>query len=102
MNEVFGIDVSHHNGCIDWEQVARSGKKFAIMKCQYEAQSHRVDEYFERNYEEAGGCLQSQSAHEGLTVFPHPLFHYPTVPFFLQMLPSDQPALSAGRQGGPG
>jgi GH25 family lysozyme M1 (1,4-beta-N-acetylmuramidase) len=54
MSEVFGIDVSHHNGCIDWEQVARSGKKFAIMKCQYEAQSHRVDEYFERNYEESG------------------------------------------------
>ena len=54
MSEVFGIDVSHHNGRIDWEQVARSGKKFAIMKAQYEAQSHRIDEYFERNYEEAG------------------------------------------------
>lgn len=54
MNEVFGVDVSHHNGRIDWEQVAKSGKKFAILKCQYEAQSHRIDEYFEYNYAEAG------------------------------------------------
>jgi GH25 family lysozyme M1 (1,4-beta-N-acetylmuramidase) len=54
MNEVFGIDVSHHNGRIDWEQVAHDNKKFAIMKCQYEAQSHRIDEYFEYNYEQAG------------------------------------------------
>lgn len=54
MSEVFGIDVSHHNGRIDWEQVARSGKKFAIFKAQYEAQSHRVDETFEFNYAESG------------------------------------------------
>lgn len=54
MSEAFGIDVSHHNGRIDWEQVSRSGKKFAIMKCQYEAASHRIDEYFEYNYTEAG------------------------------------------------
>ena len=54
MSEVFGIDVSHHNGSIDWELVAQNNKKFAILKCQYEAQSHRKDEYFEANYEGAG------------------------------------------------
>lgn len=54
MAEVFGIDVSHHNGKIDWRKVAESGKKFAIMKCQYEARSHRIDETFEYNYAEAG------------------------------------------------
>ena len=54
MSEVFGIDVSHHNGRIDWEQVAKNGKKFAIMKAQYEAQSHRIDETFEYNYAQAG------------------------------------------------
>jgi GH25 family lysozyme M1 (1,4-beta-N-acetylmuramidase) len=54
MNEVFGIDVSHHNGSINWEQVAHDNKKFAILKCQYEAQSHRKDEYFEANYAGAG------------------------------------------------
>lgn len=54
MSEVLGIDVSHHNGSIDWEQVAHDNRKFAILKCQYEAQSHRKDEYFEANYEGAG------------------------------------------------
>lgn len=54
MSEVFGIDVSHHNGNIEWEHVAGTGKKFAILKCQYEAQSHRKDEYFEANYKGAG------------------------------------------------
>ena len=54
MPEVYGIDVSHHNGNIDWRQVAGTSKKFAIMKCQYEAQSHRIDETFEYNYKEAG------------------------------------------------
>lgn len=52
--EVLGIDVSHYQGRIDWKKVADSGKQFAIMKCQYEAQSHRIDETFEYNYEEAG------------------------------------------------
>ena len=54
MGEVFGIDVSHHNGDIDWKAVAKNGKRFAILKAQYEAQSHRKDETFEYNYREAG------------------------------------------------
>ena len=53
MSEVLGIDVSHHNGKIDWDQVARH-KKFVVMKAQYEAKSHRIDETFEYNYLEAG------------------------------------------------
>lgn len=28
-----GIDVSHHNGTIDWKKVAESGVKFAWIKC---------------------------------------------------------------------
>lgn len=54
MAEVFGIDVSHHNGKIDWRKVAESDKKFCILKCQYEAKSHRIDETFEYNYAESG------------------------------------------------
>lgn len=54
MSEVFGIDVSHYQQTIDWKRVAQSGKKFAIMKAQYESSSHRKDEYFERNYTLAG------------------------------------------------
>ena len=54
MSHVFGIDVSHYQGNINWIKVAASGKKFAIMKCMYEAQSHRIDETFERNYLHCG------------------------------------------------
>lgn len=54
MSEVLGIDVSHHNGRIDWQAVSHDNRKFAIMKCQYEAQSHRIDGTFEYNYAEAG------------------------------------------------
>ena len=54
MSEVFGLDVSHYQGAIDWKSVAGDGKKFAIMKCMYEAQSHRIDETFESNYRGAG------------------------------------------------
>lgn len=54
MGEVQGIDVSHYQGLIDWVKVKKDGKEFAIMKCQYEAQSHRIDETFEYNYEKAG------------------------------------------------
>lgn len=54
MSEVLGIDVSHYQQTIDWVKVAKAGKKFAILKCQYEAQSHRKDEFFEANYLGAG------------------------------------------------
>ena len=52
--ELQGIDVSHYQGKIDWIKVKEAGKRFAILKCQYEAQSHRKDETFEYNYEQAG------------------------------------------------
>lgn len=52
---IYGVDVSHYQGNIDWKKVADSGKKFAILKCMYE-NSHKVDEYFEKNYE---GCIKN-------------------------------------------
>ena len=54
MSEVFGIDVSHYQGDIDWKKVKAADKRFAIMKCMYEAQSHRIDETFENNYRKCG------------------------------------------------
>ena len=54
MSEVFGIDVSHYQKSIDWKKVAAQDIRFVIMKCQYEAQSHRIDETFEKNYRGAG------------------------------------------------
>ena len=54
MSEKFGVDVSHYQLDIDWKKVAEQGKSFAIMKCMYEAQSHRIDETFEANYRKCG------------------------------------------------
>jgi GH25 family lysozyme M1 (1,4-beta-N-acetylmuramidase) len=59
MSEALGIDVSHHQGEIDWKKVADQNKKFAILKCQYESKSHRKDEYFEENYK---GCVDNNIA----------------------------------------
>lgn len=53
MSRVLGIDVSHYQLEIDWRAVKEQERDFAILKAQYEAQSHRKDEYFERNYK---GC----------------------------------------------
>lgn len=65
MNEVLGIDVSHYQKAINWKQVAAAGKKFAVLKCMYEAQSHRKDEYFEMNYR---GC-QENKVSRGVYIF---------------------------------
>ena len=48
--EKHGIDVSHYQLDIDWKKVSDQGIDFTIMKCMYEAQSHRKDECFEENY----------------------------------------------------
>ena len=54
MSERFGIDVSHYQGDIDWKKVKDQNIDFAILKCMYEAQSHRIDETFENNYRKCG------------------------------------------------
>jgi len=53
---IHGIDVSHHQGKIDWVQVAGAGVKFCIMKAMYESASHGRDKCFEENYL---GCVQN-------------------------------------------
>lgn len=60
----YGIDVSHHQGKIDWKRVATKGitsagnlpVNFCVLKCIYEAQSHRTDDFFEANYQ---GCIDN-------------------------------------------
>lgn len=60
----YGIDVSHYQKNIGWGMVAKNGitsagnlpVNFAILKCIYEAQNHRPDEYFEKNYQ---GCIDN-------------------------------------------
>lgn len=54
-----GIDVSSHNGVVDWEKVADKGYEFAMIRSglgmEPEDDFYKdVDTQFERNYEEAG------------------------------------------------
>ena len=48
-----GIDVSHHQGEIDWEKVKADGVDFAIIRCGYGMdQTDQDDRYFEYNASE--------------------------------------------------
>ena len=47
---VFGIDVSKHQGKIDWPQVAASGVRFAILRAGYGNTAAQADPYFAANY----------------------------------------------------
>lgn len=48
-----GIDVSEHQGVINWEKVKASGKvDFAILRAGYGKEVSQVDKQFERNYSE--------------------------------------------------
>lgn len=47
---ILGIDVSHHQGVIDWDAVKGSGVKFAIIRVSYS--TRRDDTQFERNISE--------------------------------------------------
>lgn len=49
-----GIDVSHHQGKIDWNEVKSSGIGFVIMKAMFE-NGHSKESAFERNYSGADG-----------------------------------------------
>ena len=49
----FGVDVSVHNGTIDWERAIESGVDFAILRCGYgDAYGGDADAQFARNVEE--------------------------------------------------
>lgn len=48
-----GIDVSHHNGTVDWDKVKADEIDFAILRCGYGRKSvWQIDKQFERNYRE--------------------------------------------------
>lgn len=55
MAEIKGIDVSAHNGKIDWKTVANYGMGFAILRIT--EQGNIVDSTFEPNYK---GCIENQ------------------------------------------
>lgn len=45
-----GIDVSEHQGIINWTKVAKAGIDFAIIRAGYGRELSQKDKYFERNY----------------------------------------------------
>lgn len=48
-----GIDVSQHNGVIDWKKVQNAGVEFAILRAGYGVYDpNQIDKCFERNYSE--------------------------------------------------
>ena len=47
-----GIDVSKHQGKIDWEKVKADGIEFAILRAGYGMYESQIDPTFEYNYEE--------------------------------------------------
>lgn len=51
-----GIDVSKHNGAIDWQKVKASGIDFAIIRAGYGKSISQKDKTFEQNY--AGATAQ--------------------------------------------
>jgi len=53
---IFGIDVSRHNGNINWSKVAQSGVKFAIIKAGGSDDGFYKDPKFEYNYTRAFNC----------------------------------------------
>ena len=50
---LFGIDVSHHQGKIDWEKVKESGVEFAIIRAGFGNVISQKDTYFDVNMENA-------------------------------------------------
>ena len=46
-----GIDVSEHQGIIDWDKV-KTSVDFAILRAGYGKENSQIDKYFERNYSE--------------------------------------------------
>ena len=55
--KIFGIDLSHHNGTVDFNKVKAAGVKFVILRCGYASTSDRnklgKDKNFETYYKDA-------------------------------------------------
>ena len=45
-----GIDVSEHQGHIDWAKVDKDGVQFAVIRAGYGRELSQKDDYFEQNY----------------------------------------------------
>lgn len=64
--ERYGVDVSHHQGEIDWESVADDDMEFAYIKASEGGDF--VDDRFERNWEGAGAAGLDRGAYHFFTL----------------------------------
>ena len=64
--ERYGIDVSHHQGVVDWEQVAGDDIEFAYIKATEGGDF--TDRQFTRNWEEAGRAGIDRGAYHFFTL----------------------------------
>lgn len=64
--ERYGVDVSNHQGEIDWERVADDDMKFAYIKAT--EGGDYVDEWFERNWEGADAAGLDRGAYHFFTL----------------------------------
>jgi GH25 family lysozyme M1 (1,4-beta-N-acetylmuramidase) len=48
-----GIDVSHHQGVIDWKKVAASGINFVMIRAGYGKSASQIDKKFKTNIDGA-------------------------------------------------
>lgn len=49
---IYGIDLSKHNGIVDFKKVKNSGVKFVILRCGYASLSNRKNLYKDEKFEE--------------------------------------------------
>jgi len=64
--ERYGVDVSHHQGAIEWRRVAEDGISFAYVKAT--EGSDFVDPRFDANWEGAGGAGIDRGAYHFFTL----------------------------------
>jgi lysozyme len=87
---VRGIDVSHHQGEIDWTAVAGGEISFSFIKATEGADHH--DPRFDENWRGAGAARLGRGAYHYFTFCTAGTAQ---AEHFLQVLPSDAPALPA-------
>jgi lysozyme len=53
---MYGIDVSEHNGCLDWKLIKSAGMQFAIIRCSYGL--HEDSKFMENIYNATNAGLK--------------------------------------------
>ena len=59
-NKIFGIDLSHHNGAVDFAKVKAAGVKFVILRCGYASTSNRNSYGKDKKFEEYYSAAKAQ------------------------------------------